>query len=75
MEDKAKKIIKLALKNRQISYVKLSEKMQEKGYDYNDNSLRSKINRGTFSFAFLLEVCDSLEIDFICLDKKDDKLP
>lgn len=71
MEDKAKKIIKSALKKRNISYVKLSEKMQEKGYDYNDNSLRSKINRGTFSFAFLLEVCDSLDIDFICLDKKD----
>jgi hypothetical protein len=69
MEEKAKTFIKLELKQREISYIKLSQKMKAKGYDYNDNSLRSKINRGTFSFAFLLEVCESLEIDFVCLDK------
>jgi len=63
MEIKAKEIMKLALKKREMSYGKLSKKMQAKGYHYNENSLRSKINRGSFSFAFILEVCESLEVD------------
>jgi len=70
MEDKAKEIIKSQLKQREMSYIKLSQKMSEKGYNYNENSLRSKINRGSFSFAFFLEVCESLDIDLVCVDKR-----
>ena len=43
--------------------------MKEKGYDYSDNTIRSKINRGSYSFSFLLEVCDSLNVDIVCLEK------
>jgi len=69
MEKKAKEIIKLELKKREMSYIKLSQKMSQNGYKYNENSLRSKINRGSFSFAFFLEFCDSLDIDLVCIDK------
>jgi len=62
MKNKAKEIIKQLLKKEHITYSKLSKLMQEKGYEYSENTIRSKINRGSFSFVFLLEVCESLEI-------------
>jgi len=62
MEEEAKKFIKNILKEKQITYSQLSKAMEKQGYIYNENSLRSKINRGAFSLAFLLEVCESLDV-------------
>ena len=70
MKNEAKKFIKDELKKRKITYSMLSTLMKEKGYDYSDNTIRSKINRGSYSFSFLLEVCDSLNIDIVCLEKE-----
>ena len=69
MKNRAKIFIKDELKSRSISYVKLSQIMAERGYKYSSNTIRTKIHRGSFSFAFLLEVCDSLDIDIVCLEK------
>ena len=69
MKNEAKQFIKNELKKRKITYAMLSISMKEKGYDYSDNTIRSKINRGSYSFSFLLEVCDSLNIDIVCLEK------
>ncbi|MDQ7083806.1 MAG: DUF6471 domain-containing protein [Sulfurovum sp.] len=65
MKEKAREIINNELKKRKISYPKLSQMMKEKGYIYSDNTIRTKIHRGTFSFVFMLEVCESLEIEII----------
>jgi ribose 5-phosphate isomerase RpiB len=62
MKIRAKQIIKEELKKRGITYIKLSILMKERGYEYSDNTIRSKINRGSYSFSFLLEVCDALNI-------------
>ena len=70
MKNKAKIFIKNELKKRKITSKILSDKMKKKGYEYTDNTIRSKISRGTYSFSFLLEVCDSLDIDVFCLDKE-----
>jgi hypothetical protein len=67
MKNRAKEFIKKELKKRKITYMKLSLMMNDKGYIYSENTIRSKINRGSFSFAFLLEVCDSLNISIVCL--------
>jgi len=67
MKNRAKEFIKKELKKRKITYMKLSLMMNDKGIVYSENTIRSKINRGSFSFAFLLEVCDSLNISIICL--------
>ncbi|MFK5975545.1 MAG: DUF6471 domain-containing protein [Sulfurovum sp.] len=67
MKEKAKQFIKIELVKKDISYVKLSSIMREKGYIYSSDTIRTKIHRGSFSFAFLLEVCDSLDLDIICL--------
>jgi len=69
MKDKARQFLKSELAKRDINYVQLSKLMNDKGYDENPDTIRTKVHRGSFSFAFLLEVCDSLEIDFVCLDK------
>ena len=63
MKNRAKEIIKNQLKKENITYMKLSKLMQNRGYEYSENTIRSKINRGSYSFVFLLEVCDSLDID------------
>ena len=70
MKNKAKEFIKNELKKRELTYLMLSEIMKENGYNYSDNTIRSKVNRGSYSFIFLLEVCDSLNIDITCLEKK-----
>ena len=63
MKKKAKEFIKKELKSKGLTYKELSFIMNDKGYIYSENTIRSKINRGSFSFAFLLEVFDSLNID------------
>ena len=62
MKNKARVFIKSLLLNRNINYVQLSEKMNSKGYKETPDTIRTKVHRGSFSFAFLLEVCDTLDI-------------
>jgi len=68
MKQQAKKLIKSELAKRDINYVKLAKLLQEKGYKENADSIRTKINRGSFSFVFILEVCDVLNIEIIFKD-------
>ncbi len=70
MKNRAKEFIKDILKKRNLTYSMLSQKMKEKGYIYSDNTIRTKVSRGSYSFVFLLEVCDSLDIETVCLEKK-----
>jgi len=67
MKNKAKDFIKKEIQKQKITYSKLSALMESKGYVYSENTIRSKINRGSFSFVFLLEVCDSLDIDLVTI--------
>lgn len=69
MNTKARQFIKSELAKRDINYVKLAKLMNEKGYTENPDTIRTKVHRGTFSFAFILEICDSLDIDIIFNDK------
>ena len=69
MKEKARVIINTELKKRKINYPKLAKLMEQKGYDYTANTIRTKIHRGSFSFAFFLEVCESLNIDFLFEEK------
>ena len=70
MKEKARQFIKSELAKRDINYVKLSKLMNDKGYNENPDTIRTKVHRGSFAFAFLLEVCDSLNIDIVCLEKR-----
>ena len=64
---KAKTIIKTELVKRDIDYPKLADMMLKIGIDENRNTLSNKINRGTFSFIFVMQVFDALDIDSINL--------
>jgi len=70
MKKKAKEFIKEIIKKRGLTYMELSLLMQEHGYPYSENTIRSKVNRGTFSFHFVLEVCDSIDRDILCNHRK-----
>lgn len=63
MKQKARQFIRSELAKRDLSYVRLAQLMNKKGYKETPDTIRSKIHRGTFSFAFLLEVCDSLNLE------------
>ncbi len=67
MKTRAKEFLKKELKKRNLTYSELSSIMNDNGYVYSENTIRSKINRGSYSFSFLLEVCDSLNIDITIL--------
>jgi hypothetical protein len=70
MKTKARQFIKSELAKRDINYIKLAELMNKKGYKENSDSIRTKIHRGSFSFSFFLEVCDSLDLEISVSDKK-----
>ncbi len=70
MKQKARQFIRSEMAKRDLSYVKLAKLMNEKGYEETSDTLRTKIHRGSFSFAFFLEVCDSLHLDFYVNEQK-----
>jgi hypothetical protein len=59
-DKEAKLFIKHILLEEEMTYIELSEKLKTIGVDYSADSLRMKINRGRFDFAFLLQVADVL---------------
>lgn len=66
---KAKRIIKSELAKREIDYIKLAELMKEIGVDEKQANIANKINRGTFSFAFALQIFKAIGVEQI--DLKD----
>ncbi len=65
--ERARNLLKGELARRGLSYEDLAVKLQQIGVEESANNLRSKINRGTFSAAFLLQVlqavgCRTLDI-------------
>ena len=69
MKNEARLFIKTILLNKDISYVKLAEMMNNKGYKETPDTIRTKVHRGSFSFSFLLEVCDTLNIEMLQQNK------
>jgi hypothetical protein len=62
LKNKARQLIKSELAKRDINYVQLSNLMNQKGYTETPDTIRTKIHRGSFSLAFLLEICDTLDL-------------
>lgn len=65
---KAKAIIKSELAKQDISYEKLSDKLQEIGVNENKMNIANKLNRGKFSFSFALQVFKALGLKKINLE-------
>lgn len=64
---KARTIIKTELAKKDIDYPELADMMKKIGIDENRNNLSNKINRGTFSFVFALQVFEVLDMEILRL--------
>ena len=66
---KAKRLIKSELAKREIDYIKLAKLMKDIGIDEKQVNIANKINRGTFSFSFALQIFKAIGVNN--LDLKD----
>ena len=64
----AKNLLKAELTRRGIGYDMLVAKLRAIGVDENYNSVNTKLNRGSFSFAFALQCMKAIEAKEIRLD-------
>jgi len=75
----AKGLLKSEMLHREIDYAQLSKRMEKMGIpNTSPNNLKSKINRGSFSAAFLLQVlvaigCDDINIKNLPIRKRVNK--
>ncbi|AUN95856.1 DUF6471 domain-containing protein [Pseudazoarcus pumilus] len=61
----ARRLLKGELARREIGYKALSRALERFGIDEDPKVLSTKINRGTFSFAFFLQCMRALDIDTV----------
>lgn len=66
----ASNLIKSELKKRGITYEQLQEKLGTIGVEDTMNNINRKINRGTFSFVFLLQVMKAIGAKNFRLDEE-----
>ncbi|MGB3751300.1 MAG: DUF6471 domain-containing protein [Arcobacteraceae bacterium] len=65
---KAKSLIKVEMAKQNINYVVLSEDLKEIEINIDSKKLSEKINRGTFSFVFAMQVFKALNIKNLQLE-------
>jgi hypothetical protein len=70
----ARNVLKAALKRDGVSYVQLRDGLSALGLEETEANLRNKINRGTFSAAFLLQCFAALGNSNIWLGNKYEAL-
>jgi hypothetical protein len=67
----AKGLIRAELARRNLGYKELAERLAEIGVKESERNLSNKINRGTFTVAFLLQVMAALGVKNLQLDSGD----
>ena len=60
--NRAKAIIKSELAKQDIDYIELSHRLKKIGVEDTQLNLANKINRGTFSFTFALQVFGAIDL-------------
>ena len=65
---RATQIVRTAMIDERITFKKLAARLKEVGMDIDYRVLSNKINRGTFTFAFFLQIAGQLGIKEIKLD-------
>jgi len=64
---RAKRLIKSELAKREIDYIKLAKLMEAIGVDEKQANIANKINRGTFSFSFALQIFRAIGVKHLDL--------
>ncbi|MFZ4876631.1 DUF6471 domain-containing protein [Janthinobacterium sp. Mn2066] len=68
--DEASNILKAELRRRAITYKNLAKLLESQGLKENETQLRTKINRGAFSFHFLIHVLRAIGADKVDISNK-----
>lgn len=63
--EQAKGILKSQLARKNMRYHDLAIALKAMGAEENQNTIATKLSRGTFSFAFFLQCMYALKIDYI----------
>lgn len=71
-ELKARNFLKNILENNSIDYTQLSTLLQKVGVNETNANLSNKIQRGKFSFSFVIQVLDVIDKD-LSITKKIEK--
>jgi 3-mercaptopyruvate sulfurtransferase SseA len=64
----ASKIIKIELTRQDLDYEQLAEKMKDIGIEETKANIANKLHRGTFSFAYVLQVFKALGLKKLNLE-------
>ncbi len=67
----AKGVIRAELARRELGYKELAEKLAEIGIKETERNLSNKINRGTFTAVFLMQVMHAIGVKNLPLDTGD----
>jgi hypothetical protein len=59
-DKEAKLFVKKIMLENELNFIELTKKLNDAGFMYSEASVRQKISRGRFDFAFLLQVADVL---------------
>ena len=68
-EEKAKKLLRFAMSQRNVTPEDLAEKLNKMGVEISAGGVANKISRGGFSSMFLLQCMDALEINLVPLPR------
>lgn len=62
--------LKKMISDNNLNYTKLAKQLNSKGIKENSKNLSNKIQKGKFSFEFVLQVAEILDKEIIVIDKK-----
>jgi hypothetical protein len=65
---KVSRFIKAELKRASVSYKELARRLNEHGLQETEDSITSKLGRGTFAVTFFLATLAALELDGVRLE-------
>lgn len=65
----ASKIIKIELTKQDMDYETLAQKMRDIGIDEDKANIANKLHRGTFSFAYALQIFKALGLKKLSLEE------
>lgn len=68
---KSKCILKSELSKKSIDYNQLSDRLSLIGITESSANINSKINRGTFSFAFFIQCMKAIETNNITIENRE----
>lgn len=71
--EQAKGILKSELARKNIKYEELAIKLNKEGLNETQNTIASKVSRGTFSFSFFIQCMYALGINTINLNFGENK--